>query len=63
MNYDEFDRLTCALQREPGTITDSDRNEITKFAAALRARANGKTTQEAYELVYGDAALNPVGEA
>jgi len=53
--------MTNSLQREPGTITDSDRNEIAKFA--LRAKANGKTTREAYELVYGDVALSPAGDA
>jgi hypothetical protein len=55
--------IVCALQREPNEITDSDRNEIAKFAAALRAKANGKTTKEAYDLVYGPDASEPAGDA
>lgn len=56
-------KLLCALQREPGELTEGDRNELAKFAAALQAKANGKTTKEAFDLVYGDEPDEPQGAA
>jgi hypothetical protein len=55
--------IVCALQRESGEVTENDQNELAKFIAALRAKANGKTTKEAFDLVYGDEPKEPVGDA
>lgn len=52
----DIDALTCALQRQPGQVTDEDRNELSKFVAALHAVRNGMPTRQAFELVYGDEA-------
>ena len=47
---DSYGNVVCDGGRE---LAEPDRAELERFAAMLRAWANGKSREEAYELVYG----------